>query len=262
MDTQLAQRIVQKIKNWVNGAEAFQKDNPTVAEQLKRVTEADISLGPAPTFYLAHIEADVTVVAGTAKDKDAPNNFTRTEAFGFKTLNFWYFPDEDNSLVSKEASVIERLGDASVVIEGRYGNSSITRPVDLVQSYAKDLSQTRMGRLNLNVYEQRINSWNIVREGNDHTSKVQPIMVKLKDAKGGVFNTVVGFYVEHDVDEDNILYIGNIERLIKQQPIDTFTSKSTKRGNRWRIFGLVFLLAAIVGGVVAFVLYECGVFGK
>lgn len=243
------QAIIDELQNWIKfpSFQSFEKDNPTIAAQIKGIKAEDLIFGERPKLCRAHIEGDVTAVGGDTKDKDSAS-YTRTFATGFSTQTFIHFDGEKyGTLVCDE---ITKLVDFAfpTAIDGPMEHGSARIALDV----SKELCEKEFHRLNLHLYDTRLNEWQIVYDDDPIESNYVPIFVNLKDKKGREHKTLIGFYSEIG----NEIHVSNIPALIRKQPINSSTSKSVKRN---RII-IAVVAVVIVGGIVAFLLHQFGVY--
>ena len=244
MDNKLAEKIVAEVKRWAEANASFAKDNPAVSAQLKSLTQESISLGEPLKYCIAHIQGDATAVGGTA-EQEYNATTKRTEAFEFTTRSFVLFPKtptynvtEIKNIASLECSLDPVLDDWSGVLP---------TPASVAETAVKELANKSMKRLNLYLYNSRVNEYTLVQETDYLETKLVSIKVDLKPGKKNeTYRTVIGFYNT----ETGEVRLSNIEGLIKSQPIDSKTSKSTKTKNVVRTILIVVAVVAIVGFVV------------
>ncbi|MCH5159819.1 MAG: hypothetical protein J1F66_03095 [Clostridiales bacterium] len=244
MEKKLAEKIVVEVRRWAEANSSFAKDNPTVSAQLKSLSVDNVSLGEPLQYCIAHIKGDATAVGGSAPQEYNATT-KRTEAFEFTTRSFAYF-EKANSYCAVELKKLAFLESGLEAVLNTY-SGSVPQPANVAEMAAKELAEKSMKRLNFYCYSTRVNEYNIVQETSIANSKWVSICVGIKEPKkGNSYSTTIGFYNT----ETGELHLSDIESLIKGQPIDSMTSKSTKRKNAIRIIAGVVVLAAIIGAVV------------
>lgn len=244
MDKKLAEKIVAEVKRWAESNAVFAKDNPTVSAQLKNLSENNVKLGEPLKYCIAHITGDATAVGGSA-EQEYNATTKRTEAFEFTTRSFLYF-EEAPSYCAVELKTLASLECSMEPVLGTF-SGSIPQPANVAETAVKELAEKSMKRLNLYLYNSRVNEYEIMQETPIVECKWVPITVGLKEPKKGVtYSTTLGFYNV----ETGALYLSDIEGLIKGQPIDSMTSKSTKTKKVIRTILIVVVVVAIVGFVV------------
>ena len=243
MERKLAEKIVAEVKRWAEANASFAKDNPTVSAQLKSLSADSVSLGEPLKYCIAHITGDATAVGGSAREEYNATT-KRTEAFEFTTRSFALFektPSYDTGEI-KHLSLIECNLDA--VLDTF--NGKLPQPENVAEMAAKELAEKSMKRLNFYCYSTRVNEYNVVQETPVVSSKLVSVKADLKDKKGKVHRTVIGFYNTETGD----LHLSNIQGVIKDQYIDALTSKSTKSKNAIKIIATVLGLAIVIGAIV------------
>lgn len=244
------QKIIEELQKQVQRASflKFEKDNPTVAAQIKAIKAEDLIIGKRPVHRLAHIEGDVTAVGGNNKDK-ANASYTQTVATGFRSQAFLYFDGEQyEKLVYEELSNISQYI-YPTVIDGPKELGAARMALNT----AKELCEKQFHRLNMYLYDTRLNEWSVFYDDEPVESIYAPIFVNLKDKKGRVHKVLIGFFCP---ETDSGIHVDNIPELIRKQPINSSTSKSVKRNTIiFTVLGIV-----VVGGILAFILHKFGVF--
>lgn len=244
------QKIIEELQKQVHSASflKFEKDNPTVAAQIKAIKAEDLIIGERPVHRLAHIEGDVTAVGGNHKDK-ASASYTQTVATGFRSKSFLHFDGEKyGNLVCEELSNIAEYI-YPTVIDGPMSHGSARMALDS----AKEVCEQQFHRLNMHLYDTRLNVWDVFYDDEPVESIYAPIFVNLKDKKGNTHKVLIGFC---SAVTDNNIHVDNIPALIRKQPINSSTSKSVKRNTIiFTVLGIV-----VVGGILAFILHQFGVF--
>lgn len=247
MDKKLAEKIVAEVRSWAASNASFAKDNPTVSAQLKNLSADNVMLGEPLKYCVAHVTGDATAVGGSA-EQEYNATTKRTEAFEFTTRSFAYFEKTPtyNTVEIKNLALVECNLDA--VLDSWSG--SLPEPANVAEMAAKELANKSMRRLNFYLYSTRVNEYNVVQETPVVESKWVSVKVDLKEEKKNeTHRTIIGFYNT----ETGALQLSNIEGLIKSQPIDAKTSKSTKTKNVFKIIAIIIGVAAVVG-IVAYTL--------
>lgn len=244
MDNKLAEKIVAEVRKWAESNAAFAKDNPTVSAQLKSLTADNVYLGEPLKYCIAHVQGDATAVGGSA-EQEYNATTKRTEAFEFTTRSFALFEKTPtyNTGEMKHLALVECNLDAVL----NEWSGSLPTPASVAEMATKELAQKSMKRLNFYLYNSRVNEYNVVQETPVIDSKLVSIKVDLKAGKkNDTYRTVIGFYNT----ETGELYLSNINGAIKDQYIDSKTSKSTKSKNAIKIIATVLGLAIVVGAIV------------
>ncbi len=255
-----AELIFDEIKSYVQSTAfaKFEKDNPTVAGQIKNLKAEDLYFGECPTLTLVHIEGDLTAegvqytdsrgkrtdVISAHLDSGAVSRYTIADAY--HSCSFLIPADENrgDEFICRVAAQRLNLG------QFRRANEIN----DIAYSVAKEVSKEALARLNYKLESCRVNNYDVVCDFGPAPVEIYPVYADLKDKKGNVHNTVIAVYNEVDIGENTPLpapeIYADIQELIKNQKIGSKTSKSAKRKKVLSlIFGCIAVLA--VGGLIA-----------
>ncbi|MBD5585572.1 MAG: hypothetical protein HDQ88_10855 [Clostridia bacterium] len=254
-----ANLIIDKIKNYANtpAFSKLEKDNPTVAEQIKNLKAEDLRLGECPVFGVAQIEGDLT--ANGVRYTDARGRVVNsissrlddgyipryTLACGFVTDPILFASPENRADPTTLQIVAQRLDFKTY----HYEKEAQYMGDDTARKVAKE----ELSRLNYKLEDCRVNSRRISYTYGPLPVYIYPVIVDLKDKKGNLPPTVLGTYSEQNLDNGEALetpeIIINIVDVIKKQKISSKTSKSAKTK---KIVGLVFGILGVlaIAGVI------------
>lgn len=266
MTNEKATAIISRLQNYVNTAAfaGFEKDNPTVAAQIKNLKAEDIWFGDCPVFGTAQIEGDLT--ADGVSYTDARGRKTdiissrlddgyiqRYKLAGPFYSDVMLIAPADNTADDATCRIVAKRLD----FNGFHHEHEIA---GMVQSIANNAAKQELARLDYKLQNCRVNSYQLNYTYGPLPVYIYPICASLKDKKGKDHFTVIGTYAETDIENGEPLEVPEImvdvQSMIANQKLGGKTSKSAKKRRTlaW-VFGTLGVLVGL--GIIIGLLGSC-----
>lgn len=243
--SEISKKFFSELQAYLKSAEFgyFQNDNPTVAAQIKDLTQDKLIIGDCPKFSEARFEGNVT---GKGHSYTGDTRYERTFCTDFTTGKYTFIADgglTDEDLCAEALALTD--GGHTKAYSAEERNSLLQSEVDAFVKY-------ELRKLDYWFDSARLNSWNLVWDGEPEELPFYPVYVNLDDGNGGTFTTVIGVY---SFIGGNEIIKCDIHKRIVSQPINARTSisaiaaaaKAAKKKKISIALGITFALLLIIG---------------
>lgn len=255
-----ANEIILRLQNYVRSAAfgTFEKDNPTVAAQIKILRPEDIRFGDCPYMGTAQIEGDLTADGVSYTDARGKKTDIISSRLDDGYIQRYKLAGPFTSALMLVAPPENTADDATCRIVAKrldYNGFHHEREIaEMVQSIANKAAKQELARLDYKLQNCRVNSYRLNYTYGPLPVYIYPIFADLKDKKGKIHPTVIGTYSEQNIENGERLEIPEIivdvQSMIANQKLGNKTSKAAKKKKAlaWT-FGTLGVLAGL--GLIA-----------